>query len=46
VFKQDQIKRAVELGLGAAGPEEIEIVPADEGSKDIARKIGAILMKG
>ena len=46
VFKQDQIRRAVELGLGAAGPEEIEIVPADEASRDIARRIRAILIKG
>jgi uncharacterized protein (DUF362 family) len=46
VFMQDQIRRAVELGLGATGPDEIEIVPADETSKDIARRITEVLMKG
>lgn len=46
VFKQDQIRRAVALGLGAAGPEEIDIVPADDASKDVARKIRAVLMNG
>ena len=43
VFKQDQIRRAVELGLGSAGPEEIGIVPADEASKDIVEKISSVL---
>ncbi|MBU0623381.1 MAG: DUF362 domain-containing protein [Candidatus Thermoplasmatota archaeon] len=46
VFMQDQIRRAVELGLGATGPDEIEIVPADEASKDIARRITEVLTKG
>jgi uncharacterized protein (DUF362 family) len=46
VFKQDQIRRAVELGLGATGPDNIEIVPADDASKDVVRAIAAVLAKG
>lgn len=46
VFMQDQIKRAVELGLGATDPENIEIVPADDASKGIAIAIAAVLAKG
>jgi uncharacterized protein (DUF362 family) len=30
IFEQEQIKRAVELGLGASSPSEIEVIPADE----------------
>jgi uncharacterized protein (DUF362 family) len=30
VFRQDQIKKAVELGLGASGPDEIELVAVNE----------------
>ncbi len=45
VFEQDQIKRAVELGLGACGPEEVEVVPVDRQSEDIARKIELHLSK-
>jgi uncharacterized protein (DUF362 family) len=46
VFRQDQIKRAIELGLGATGPDNIELVPADDASKGIARAIAAVLAKG
>jgi uncharacterized protein (DUF362 family) len=46
VFEQDQIARAVELGLGASGPGEIEIVPVDEQSAKIAGDIRAVLEKG
>lgn len=45
VFEQDQIKRAVELGLGAKGPDEIEIIPVDEHSKEIAGGIATFLTK-
>jgi len=30
IFEQDQIKRAVELGLGASSPEEIALVGNDD----------------
>jgi len=43
VFEQDQIRRAVELGLGATGPDEIEILPVDESSEEIAAKLEMIL---
>ena len=46
IFEQDQIRRAVQLGLGAARPEEIEIVPVDDRSKEIADRIGEVLLKG
>jgi len=43
VFEQDQIKRAVELGLGASGPDQVEIIGVDEGSEAIAAKLRPIL---
>jgi len=39
VFEQTQIKRAVELGLGASTPSEIRVVPADESSIEIAENL-------
>lgn len=35
IFELDQIKRAVELGIGVASSEEIEIIPLDNNSKDV-----------
>ena len=46
IFEQDQIRRAVELGLGASSPDEIDIIPADEQSNDVARELRLILDKG
>jgi uncharacterized protein (DUF362 family) len=46
IFEQDQIKRAAELGLGVRGPDEIELVPADESSRHIADRIAEVLSKG
>lgn len=46
IFKQDQIRRAVELGLGASRPDDIEIVPADGESSDIVRRLRVVLDKG
>ena len=43
VFKQDQIARAVELGLGVQSPEEIEIVTPNAESARYAEKIREIL---
>ena len=31
IFQQDQIKRAVELGIGVSSPEDIDLVPVDDG---------------
>lgn len=36
IWELDQIRRAVELGLGAASPEQIEIVTPDAASRKIA----------
>ncbi len=46
IFEQDQIKRAVELGLGVTGPDDIEIVTGDKAGRDYADKIRAILKQG
>jgi uncharacterized protein (DUF362 family) len=44
IFKQEQIARAVELGLGVAGSDQIEIV-ADERGKLYAEELMQILQK-
>jgi uncharacterized protein (DUF362 family) len=46
VFQQEQIARAVELGLGASSPSEIEVVPADEKSHDYRDRVVEILRGG
>jgi uncharacterized protein (DUF362 family) len=43
VFDQAQIARAAELGLGAQGPEEIEIVTEDEAGRAFADQIEEVL---
>jgi len=46
IFDQEQIARAVELGLGASSPSEIEVIPADENSQDYRDRVLEILKKG
>lgn len=46
IFQQEQMARAVELGLGASGPADIEIVTADDASRTYAERIGHILADG
>jgi uncharacterized protein (DUF362 family) len=46
IFEQEQIARAVELGLGAATPGQIELSAADEQSRDYCQKIMKILAEG
>lgn len=46
IFDQDQIARAVELGLGASSPSEIEVVSADEKSQDYRERVLEILKRG
>jgi uncharacterized protein (DUF362 family) len=46
IFEQEQISRAVELSLGASSPSEIEVIPADEKSKDYRDRIVEILRRG
>ncbi|MFW6185404.1 MAG: DUF362 domain-containing protein [Halobacteriota archaeon] len=40
VFQQDQIARAVELGLGISSPEDINIVPVNSEAEDFCRQAG------
>jgi uncharacterized protein (DUF362 family) len=44
IFEQDQIQRAVSIGLGISGPHEIGIVTSDSESKVYADKLTDILM--
>ena len=46
IFEQEQIARAVELGLGAASASEIEVAAADENSQDLRDRAAAILRQG
>ena len=46
IFEQEQIARAVELGLGVTRPGDIEIVTADDESRRYAEKLKSILLKG
>ncbi|MBM4136075.1 MAG: DUF362 domain-containing protein [Nitrospira sp.] len=45
IFEQEQIARAVELGIGVKKPEEIEILTDDEDSKKYANKLMKILLR-
>jgi uncharacterized protein (DUF362 family) len=46
IFEQEQIARAVELGLGASSPSEIDVIPADEKSQGYRDQVLEILKKG
>jgi len=46
IFEQEQIARAVEIGLGIKSPDQIEIVTADAASRDYAASLKEILLKG
>lgn len=46
IFEQEQIARAVELGLGAASPAAVELVTGDAESAAYAAKLRAILDLG
>jgi uncharacterized protein (DUF362 family) len=46
IFEQEQIARAVELGLGASSPSEIELIPTDENSREDQSRMVEILRKG
>jgi uncharacterized protein (DUF362 family) len=46
IFEQEQIARAVELGLGVSSPSEIDVIPADEKSKGYRDQVLEILKKG
>lgn len=46
IFEQEQIARAVELGLGASSPEQIHLVAADDNTQEYRNKIEEILRQG
>ena len=46
IFKQEQIARAVEIGIGAASPSEIEVLSANAESQKYRDRIVEILNKG
>ena len=46
IFEQEQIARAVELGLGAGSPAQIDVIPADAQSRDMRDRIVEILRQG
>jgi len=46
IFKQEQIARAAELGLGASSPSGIEVIAVDENSREYGDKVTAILNQG
>ena len=43
IWSQAQIRRAADLGLGATGPEKIEIVTGDPGSAQMAEQLRPFL---
>ena len=46
IFAQEQISRAVELGLGVSRPEDIELVAGDSESRAYAERLKGILLQG
>jgi uncharacterized protein (DUF362 family) len=46
IFQQEQIGRAVELGLGVDSPHKIELVTADTNSAAYAKQIQQLLVSG
>jgi uncharacterized protein (DUF362 family) len=46
IFKQEQIARAVEIGLGAASPSQIEVVAANEESRPYRDRVVKMLSQG
>lgn len=43
IFKQEQISRAVELGLGVGSPDQIEIITDDKEGREYASRLEKIL---
>jgi uncharacterized protein (DUF362 family) len=46
IFQQEQIARAVELGLGVSSPLGIDLFPVDDQSHDYRNRIAEVLEKG
>jgi len=45
IFEQEQIARAIELGLGISSPDQIQIVTGDPESEAFAAQVSDILLK-
>jgi uncharacterized protein (DUF362 family) len=43
IFEQDQIRRAVELGIGVSSPEDIDLVPVDDASVQPVERLRDVL---
>lgn len=43
IFEQEQIARAVQLGIGVSSPKQIELVTGDRDSAEYAKQIRAVL---
>jgi uncharacterized protein (DUF362 family) len=46
IFAQEQMARAVEVGLGIRGPEEIQLVSDDEAGRAYVTKLEGVLAAG
>lgn len=46
IFQQDQIRRAVELGLGITSADKIRLVAPDEASRAYAAQVQEVLLQG
>jgi len=46
IFDQEQISRAVDLGLGASSPAAIDLIPANDESRDYRDRVVEILNAG
>ncbi len=46
IFEQEQIARAVELGLGASSPSEINVIPANQESQEYCKRVRGIIQEG
>jgi uncharacterized protein (DUF362 family) len=46
IFAQEQIARAAQIGLGASSPAEIDLIAADDQSRECSDRIAAILSEG
>lgn len=46
IFEQEQIARAVELGIGAGSPADIDLVPANAVSREYRDAVAGILSRG
>lgn len=45
IFEQEQIARAVELGLGASSPSDIDVVSVSPESQQYGERVVDVLMK-